>query len=70
MSDTSFIGDHHFFHKNILEYEPIARPFASVEEMNEAMVERWNSVVKPYDKVYHLGDFCFGRGNISPLLHV
>lgn len=60
MAETWFISDTHFSHKNILEYEPTARPFASIEEMNEAMIERWNSVVKPNDKVYHLGDFCMG----------
>lgn len=27
--------------------------------MDEAMVERWNSVVKPEDHVYHLGDVAF-----------
>lgn len=36
-------------------WEP--RGFNNVEEMNEAIVERWNSVVKPDDEVYHLGDF-------------
>ncbi len=29
--------------------------------MNEALVSNWNSVVKPDDHVYHLGDFCFGN---------
>ena len=29
--------------------------------MNEALVNNWNSVVKPEDHVYHLGDFCFGN---------
>lgn len=65
MSDTWFISDTHFGHENILEYEPAARPFSSVDIMNEAIITRWNSVVGKYDKVYHLGDFAFGRQNIS-----
>ena len=35
-------------------YKP--RGFSNVEEMNEAIVERWNAVVKPNDMVVHLGD--------------
>jgi len=49
-----FTGDHHFGHTNILRHSK--RPFASVEEMNETLVARWNSVVGPQDVVYHLGD--------------
>ena len=65
MSETWFISDTHFGHQNILEYEPVARQFASVAQMNEALITNWNSVVGDYDKVYHLGDFCFGRENIK-----
>jgi calcineurin-like phosphoesterase family protein len=50
-----FTSDHHFGHKNIIEY--CNRPFDSVEEMNEALVEAWNSCVKSGDTVYYLGDF-------------
>lgn len=61
MIDTWFTSDTHFGHKNILEYEKNARPFSTLDEMHEVLIERWNAVVKPNDIVYHLGDFCFGR---------
>ena len=49
-----FTSDHHFYHTNIIKY--CQRPFQSVEEMNEVMVERWNAVVGKNDTVYYLGD--------------
>lgn len=51
-------SDSHFHHKNILEFED--RPYESLEEMHEKMIEAWNSVVGKGDKVFHLGDFVFG----------
>lgn len=62
---TWFTSDHHFGHANILQYEDKHRPFASVNEMNEALIEAWNNIVNQKDIVYHLGDFCFGRKNIA-----
>lgn len=50
-----FIADPHFDHKNIIKY--CERPFNTVEEMNQTLIERWNSVVKKDDKVFVLGDF-------------
>lgn len=41
-------------HNQAFVYEP--RGFSSVDEMNEAIIERWNSIVKPDDIVFHLGD--------------
>jgi calcineurin-like phosphoesterase family protein len=49
----------HFFHKNILKFCNASRPYSSVEEMNEGLVEHWNSVVGEDDVVLHLGDFSF-----------
>ncbi len=58
-----FISDHHFFHTNMLKFVDDKghriRPFNSLEEQHEMMVERWNSVVKDNDYVYHLGDVTF-----------
>jgi calcineurin-like phosphoesterase family protein len=55
-----FTADTHFSHKNILKYEN--RPFQSVEEMNEKMIEKWNMKVTNSDQIYILGDFFFGKG--------
>lgn len=60
MNNVFFIADTHFCHKNILEYEKENRPFASIKEHDEELIARWNSVVKPNDIVFHLGDFCLG----------
>lgn len=65
MINTWFTSDTHFGHKNILEFEPEARPFKTLEEMHEVMIDRWNSVVRDKDIVYHLGDFAFGRANLE-----
>jgi calcineurin-like phosphoesterase family protein len=35
------------------------RPFASIDEHDEALIANWNSVVRPEDTVWHLGDFCY-----------
>jgi len=58
--DIYVISDTHFNHHNIIKF--CGRPYADAKEMNERMVENWNSVVKPQDKVYHLGDVYMGGG--------
>lgn len=59
-----FTSDTHFNHVAILEY--CQRPFASVEEMNEAMIKNWNEVVEPKDTVFHLGDVGLGQRHLLP----
>lgn len=61
-----FTADLHLGHHNILGY--CNRPFADVDEMNAALVDRWNAVVGPDDEVVVLGDFALGRiGETLPL---
>ena len=55
MSKTFFIADTHFGEDNIRRYEN--RQFESTEEMDAALIKKWNSVVTSEDEVYILGDF-------------
>ncbi len=48
------IADTHFGDEAILRYEN--RPFARVEEMDEAIIRSWNNTVTPEDTVFVLGD--------------
>jgi calcineurin-like phosphoesterase family protein len=57
MQNTFIISDTHFHHNNIIRY--CDRPFADADEMDEKLIENWNAVVKPQDKIYHLGDVYF-----------
>ena len=52
-----YISDTHYHHRKIIQYEN--RPFSSIEEMNEAMIQKHNTKVSKGDNVYILGDFAF-----------
>ncbi len=60
-----FISDMHLGHKRVLEFEKENRPFSNIEEHNEELIKRWNSVVKKNDTVWVLGDFAFGKENLA-----
>lgn len=70
-SDIWFISDSHFSHANILGFKNYdgtnLRTFDSVEAMDEHMVKQWNSVIKPQDKVYHLGDCVINAKHLPTL---
>lgn len=58
-SGVFFTSDTHFGHSKIIEY--CKRPFSSIEEHDNALIQNWNSVVGQDDTVFHLGDFAYGN---------
>lgn len=69
--ETWLIGCTHFGHENMYSFRRSngekVRPFSNAAEGDAIMIERWNSTVKPGDKVYVLGDVAFSPKNISVL---
>lgn len=65
MATIYLISDSHFGHENILNFKradgTYLRPFESMHEMHECMLDMWNQTVRPGDHVYHLGDFAMKR---------
>ncbi len=55
-----YIADCHFFHE-ALNREMDHRGFASVEEMNEYMIKRWNEKVRNRDEVVIFGRSFHGK---------
>ena len=52
-----YVADLHFGHYNIIKHD--GRPYANVEEMDNDLINKWNSVVTDKDEVYIIGDFAF-----------
>lgn len=61
-----FISDTHFGHYNIIRL--CNRPFSSLEEMNETLIENWNRKVTNRDTIYILGDLFFRATEVTPIL--
>ena len=57
MSKIFFTSDTHYSHANVIKY--CNRPYASAEEMDEALISNYNSVVGPNDTVWFIGDVFF-----------
>ena len=58
MVNNWFTSDFHLGHRNIIRY--CGRPFASVEEMDAAILANLNKLVDADDVLHFLGDFCLG----------
>ena len=60
-----FTSDLHLGHVNVLQFQN--RPFADIDEMNEALIANINAKVKKNDELWILGDFSF-RISLKDLL--
>jgi calcineurin-like phosphoesterase family protein len=71
MSNIFLISDTHFGHVGVTQFlrddGTKLRPWDNIEEMDEALVSNWNSVVTSKDKVYHLGDVVINRKHLKTL---
>ncbi len=52
-----FTSDQHFGHANIIKH--CSRPFTSVAEMDQHILDQWNNCIGVNDTVYILGDLFF-----------
>ena len=52
-----YVSDLHFGHEASLNYNN--RPFTDVNEMDQHIIDAWNSRVSRTDHVYILGDVCY-----------
>ena len=57
-----FTADTHFGHANVIKH--CNRPYATLDEMNEALIANWNARVHKNDHVYIAGDLAW-RGNVN-----
>ena len=55
-----FSADLHFNHFAVIGF--CDRPFKTIEDMNEKLINNINQRCKPYDTLYHIGDFAFKGG--------
>jgi len=63
MSKIFYTSDLHFGHSNIIKYEN--RPWKTIEEMTQGLIDRWNERIGINDTVYILGDFAWKGSKAS-----
>jgi calcineurin-like phosphoesterase family protein len=54
-----FTSDHHFDHTNIIKL--CNRPFSSINEMNEVLIDNWNKTVPENGLIFILGDVVWSK---------
>lgn len=71
MSRMFVTADPHFSHEGVCKFlrndGTKLRPWDNPADMDEALVDRWNSVVRAQDRIYVLGDVVFKKQHL-PIL--
>lgn len=73
MSGRTWVySDPHFYHKNICKFTNYdgtkLRPWDDAEQMTEDMIEWYNELVSPEDRVYILGDVAFSPAKMRSVV--
>lgn len=67
--DIWVISDTHFYDEDMITYFNFkgerVREFDTCKQMDECLMDNWNSTIKPNDIVYHLGDVFFDREDVG-----
>ena len=67
-SKVFFTSDTHFGHQNIIRF--CNRPWATIAEHDQALIDNWNAIVPEDAVVFHLGDFCYKGGGFPTIQHL
>lgn len=67
-SKVFFTSDTHFGHQNIIHF--CNRPWATIAEHDQALIENWNATVPEDAVVFHLGDFSYKGGGFPTIQHL
>ena len=57
MENVWITSDTHFGHESVLKH--CNRPFKNIQEMDEYIINKWNSMIHKHEHVYIIGDFAF-----------
>ncbi len=66
MCTKRYISDLHIGHSRAIFYDN--RPFKSLDEMRQTIIDNWNSVVSDSDVTYVLGDMFWNNADIPEVL--
>ena len=65
---TFITSDPHLGHENILRY--MNRPYMSLRDMHDAIIENWNTRVRRCDRVFVIGDWSHGADSLSTSIEI